>query len=232
MRKATLMTEMIERPQAVIRIVPGGGARTAAQICNQWTYLSRKGEIQLQRSERHLGVTLPNGELKTLAESWAVQTGSYQLGQSEADSIQELTTHIVVSFPPETKLCAAFAAGRVWAEEMFGSGRNGGTFDYLTACHSDRPHPHVHLIVNRRALEGHWLKISRRHACLNYDKLRSSLVEVAYRHDIALEATSRAERGLTDRPITYAEYRRRARAAVAISNMNPWAVDRPSDRAP
>jgi type IV secretion system T-DNA border endonuclease VirD2 len=226
------MAEMIERPQAIIRIVPGGGARTAAQICNQWTYLSRKGEVQLQRSERHLGVSLQNGGIKALAESWAVQTGSYQPGQSEADSVQELTTHIVVSFPPETRLGAAFAAGRGWAEEMFGSGRNGGTFDYLTACHSDRPHPHVHLIVNRRALEGHWLKISRRHASLNYEKLRSALVEVACRHDIVLEATSRAERGLTERPITYAEYRRRARAGVAISNVDPWAVDGPSDRAP
>jgi type IV secretion system T-DNA border endonuclease VirD2 len=221
------MTETSERPQAIIRIVPGGGARTVTQIYNQWTYLSRKGEMQLQRSERHLGAMLPTAQHKALAASWAVQTGSYQLGQSEEDSVQELTTHIVVSFPPTTELVAAFAAGRAWAEEIFGSGRNGGTFDYLSVCHSDRPHPHVHLIVNRRAFEGHWLKISRRHAFLNYDRLRSVLVDIACRHHIVLEATSRAQRGLADRPITYAEYRRRARQAIAISAAGPGPAAEP-----
>lgn len=214
------MVDKTESPQAVIRIVPGGGARTAAQICNQWTYLSRKGEVQLQLSERHLGVMLQKEHVKPLAQSWAVQTGCYHLSQPDADSIRELTTHIVVSFPLATELDAAFAAGRAWAEEIFGSGRNGGTFDYLTACHSDRPHPHVHLVVNRRAFEGHWLKISRRHPNLNYDRLRTAMVDIAYRYNISLEATSRAERGLIDPLITYAEYRRRARMAFSISNAN------------
>lgn len=209
-----LVVSMFERPQAIIRIVPTGGARTATQIHNQWMYLSRKGDVQLQRSERYLGVMLPNGELKELARSWAVETGNYQAGQPAAESVQELTTHIVVSFPPGTQVAKAFAAARAWAEEMFGSGHNGGTFDYLTAWHTDRPHPHLHLVINRRALEGHWLKISRRHAYLSYDKLRSALVDIAAGHGIVLDATSRVERGLLDPPITYAEYRRRARTAA------------------
>ena len=194
---------MTETPQAIIRIVPGGGARTPDQIRNQWIYLTRNGDVPLQRSARHLGVLLPEDQLEQIARSWMVEAAS--------DKVLELTTHIIVSFPPGTEEAVAFATARAWAEEVFGSGRHGGTFDYLTACHTDRAHPHMHLVVNRRALEGHWLKISRRHAQLNYVMLRAALVEIALRHGIILEATSRIERGLVEPPITFAEYRRRQR---------------------
>jgi type IV secretion system T-DNA border endonuclease VirD2 len=210
-----------EAPQAVVRVVPKGGARTAAQICAQWKYLAKKGEVSLQRSERHLGGFLPQHLLKELAQSWAVQTGSWAPGDKLAEGGRELTTHIVVSFPVGSDLDRAFAAGRAWAEEMFGSGKYGGHFDYLTACHSDRPHPHVHLILNRRAFEGHWLKISRRHEHLNYNKFRATLVAVANLHGIGLQASSRAERGLIERPPTYAAYRRQMR-------LDPCAQDRSS----
>jgi type IV secretion system T-DNA border endonuclease VirD2 len=197
-------------PQVIVRLVPRGGARTATQIRDQWRYLSRKGEVQLQHSERHFGIFMPVERIGQMAISWVKQTGE-RADSIEAGGGPELTTHIVVSFPVGTDPEKAFSAGRAWAEEMFGSGTNGGTFDYLTACHSDRPHPHVHLVVNRRAIEGHWLKISRRHPSLNYQKMRATLAEIARRYGIEIEATSRIDRGITERPVTYAEYRRRAR---------------------
>ena len=204
-------------PQAVVRIVPRGGARTARQIRDQWKYLSRKDEVQLQRSERHFGIFLTAEQIAETAVSWVEQTGSQGDGV-RGGAGRELTTHIVVSFPEGTDLASAFAAGRAWAEELFGSGQNGGSFDYVTACHSDRPHPHVHIVVNRRAFEGHWLKISRRHPLLNYERMRSAMVKVASRYGIDVEATSREERGITERPITYAEYRRRAREKNSGAN--------------
>lgn len=211
-------------PQAIIRIVPGGGAKTAEQIHTQWKYLTRKGHMQLRRSERHLGIPLSSEHLEAVAESWALETGHCRSGG-------DLTTHIVVSFPPGTEEEKAFAAARAWAEEMFGSGRNGGSFDYLSACHTDRAHPHMHLIVNRRALEGHWLKISRRHPYLSYDKLRVKLTEIASRYGIALEATTRQERGILEAPITYAEYRRRARKSTArAAAENPYQTRPPGSR--
>lgn len=199
-------------PQAIIRIVPRGGARSVTQLAKQWKYLSRKGEVPLDRSQRHLGVPVPKEQLKQIARSWIVQTGMPPIERRADPDAPELTTHIVISFPPHTDVPCAFAAGRAWAEEMFGSGRHGGTFDYLTACHSDRPHPHVHLVINRRALEGHWLKISRRHPHLNYDQMRLELVDIAKEFGISLESTSRIARGIEAPAITYAEFRRRARA--------------------
>lgn len=197
--------------QALVRIVPRGGAKSAAQLFNQLIYLSRSGEVPLLRSERHLSIPLRPAGLKATAESWVREAGFCQSRRDAASATQALTTHFVLSFPRGTEQRPAFAAGRAWAEDMFGSGRNGGTFDYLTACHDDRPHPHVHLVVHRRALEGHWLKISRRHPELSYDKLRQAMVVVARTYGIALEASSRAARGLDAPAITYAEYRRRAR---------------------
>ncbi|MGY3281149.1 relaxase/mobilization nuclease domain-containing protein [Bradyrhizobium sp. S3.7.6] len=204
-------------PQAIVRIVPRGGARTARQIRDQLKYLSRNGAVDLQRSERHQGVFLPYDRLDEIAQSWAEQTGNYQAGQSAAESNQDLTTHIIVSFPPGTDTSRAHAAGRAWTETMFGSGYNGGSFDYFTAFHVDRQHPHLHVVVNRRALEGHWLKIARRHPQQNYDNMRAVLVDAAYDHGIELDATRRADRGIMERPITYAEFRRRQRVREAVA---------------
>lgn len=199
-------------PQALVRIVPRGGARSERQILDQWMYLCRRGDNLLQRSERHLGIRLPVDNLKAMAASWMQETGACPGKRARDKTAQAITTHIVASFPPGTPVDRAFAAGRAWAEEVFGSGRHGGTFDYVTVCHDDRPHPHVHLVVNRRAFEGHWLKISKRHPDLNYDAIRDMLVECAGRHGITLDASSRACRGIDAPAISYAQYRRNARA--------------------
>jgi type IV secretion system T-DNA border endonuclease VirD2 len=204
-----------DTPQAVVRLVPGGGAHTARQIFNQWMYLSRRGAMPLCRCERHLAVLLQPSQMRATAMSWAREAGYCGVAAAAAEGVRALTTHLVVSFPPGTDGALAFTIGRAWAQTMFGSGEHGGTFDYVSACHHDRPHPHVHLVINRRALEGHWLKISRRHPELNYDRLRSGLVAVSAQHGLMLEATSRQDRGIDHPPPTYAEYRRQARRAAA-----------------
>ncbi|WP_420846788.1 relaxase/mobilization nuclease domain-containing protein [Microvirga tunisiensis] len=160
---------------------------------------------------------LPYDRLDEVARSWAEQTGNYQPGQPDAENNQDLTTHIVVSFPHSTDRDNARAAGRAWVEQMFGSRRNSDSFDYVTAFHVDRQHPHLHVVINRRSLGGHWLKISRRHPHLNYNNMRAALVDAAYDNGIALDATSRAERGIMERPITYAEFRGRQRAGATIA---------------
>nr|AAL57024.1 VirD2 [Agrobacterium tumefaciens] len=200
---------MPERAQVIIRIVPGGGTKSLQQIINQLEYLSRKGKLELQRSARHLDVFVPPDEIRALAKSWVQETGTYDESRPDEERQQELTTHIIVSFPAGTSHAAAYAASREWAAEMHGSGAGGGLYNYLTAFHIDRDHPHLHVVVNRRELLGHgWLKISRRHPQLNYDAMRIKMADISLRHGIMLDATRRAERGITERPITYAQYRR------------------------
>lgn len=209
---------MTDLRQAIVHIVRGGGAQSAKRICSQWVYLARQGAIKLERSERYGGVALPYHQIEVWAECWAFQTGNFLLGQRESEGHQDLTTHIVVSFPPGTEEQLAHAAGRDWAWSMFGSGDNGGEFDYVTAFHTDRPHPHLHVVVNRRSLTGEWLAISHRNMQLNYDSLRTGLVDAALRQGILLDATSREERGLEGPGPTTEQFRQRLRDGIEMQN--------------
>ncbi len=174
--------------QAIVHVVRGGGARTISRICAQFQYLARRGKLELRFSERHGGGVLPYDELREWATRWAAQAGNYINGEPVGDADQAMTTHIIVSFPPGTPRAAAHRAGRAWAEEMFGALHINDVFDYVTAFHVDREHPHLHVVVNRRSLSpGHgWLKIARRNETINYDIMRARLVLCAARENIPL----------------------------------------------
>lgn len=190
-------------------------------MINQWLYLSRKGELELQRSARHLDIPLRPEKIPETARSWAQATGNYLESQPDEEREQDLTTHIVVSFPRSSNREAAHSAARAWAAKMFGSGFGGGQYNYLTTFHTDRDHPHLHVVVNRRELLGrNWLKISRRHPHLNYEALRTEMADISRHHGIMLDATSRAERGIAGRPMTFAEYRRRERERSLLARAN------------
>ena len=208
------------RPQAVVKMVRKGGASDLRGLQTQMAYLSRDGAQPLQRSERYMGVEIDADERAALEAGWQMPPE----GSGKADR----TSHFIVSFPQEADHAAAERAGRAWAEQLFGSGDYGGdAFDYYTAFHTDRDHPHMHVVVHRRGLDhGAWLKVSRR-SDLNYDAMRSTLVHVAAREGIELEATNRYERALHDRPVPDAEYRRAQdenRAAVAPAHTRQSAI--------
>ncbi|MCP1200616.1 relaxase/mobilization nuclease domain-containing protein [Notoacmeibacter sp. MSK16QG-6] len=210
-------------PQAIVRVVPNGGAKTAGQIKDQWNYLTQNGAVDLQCSDRHQGVTVPRDRFAADAASWEAQTGNEHNPHRAG---QDLTTHLVVSFPPpehpddpeqmEIYRQRAFAAARTWANRMFGPQHDSQSneYDYRTAFHTNRPHPHLHITVNRRSTRGDWLKIAKRDPWFNYENMRKVLVNAAYDCGIELEATTREERGITERPVTYAEYRRRERTIM------------------
>jgi len=207
---------MTEATQAIVNIPRGGGCKSIKRICSQLEYLDQDEDVVLELSERHGGAQMSRQEYEDWARLWAEQTGHFLDGESLYDGDQDLTTHIIVSFPPGTEKDRAYAAGRAWAEEVFGSGRNGGEWDYVTGFHTNKPHPHLHVIVNRRSLaaRGEWLAISHRNRFLNYDTLRETLADAAYDYGIELDATSRAQRGLEGRGPTTAEYRRNAKVQI------------------
>ena len=189
------------KPQAVVKMVRKGGASDVRGLKAQMAYLSRDGAEPLQRSEAMMGMELDVEEAAHLEKEWRMPPE----GANRADR----TSHFIVSFPRDAVHASAQRAGRAWAEEMFGSGKYGGdSYDYYTAFHTDRAHPHMHVVVYRRGIEhGEWLKVSQR-GDMNYDRMREVLVDVAGREGIELEATTRLARGLHDRPVPDAEYRR------------------------
>lgn len=203
--------------QAIVHVVRGGGARNVSRISSQWNYLTRKGRLQLQFSERHGGGFMPYDEQRVWAQRWAEQAGNYIGGEAVGDPDQAMTTHIVVSFPPGTDHGAAHRAGRAWAAEMFGSEEYAGEFDYFTAFHIDREHPHLHVIVNRRSLSpGHeWLKIARRNERINYDLMRARLVVHSRAEGIHLLANARVPGGY-DPLSTREHFTTSVRSVVAV----------------
>ncbi|WP_083591602.1 relaxase/mobilization nuclease domain-containing protein [Aurantimonas sp. 22II-16-19i] len=206
--------------QAVVKMVRSGGARNTAGLKAQMAYLARQGDVELQRSERYMGIELDAEEAETMVDAWNMPAN----GEGKADR----TSHFIVSFPQDTNHGAADRAGRAWAEEMFGSGQYGGdSFDYYTAFHTDRDHPHTHVVVHRRGLEnGTWLKVSKRSE-FNYHAMRDLAVKVGQAEGIDLEATPRLARGVHDRTVPDAEYRRAAkerRAPVAPDHTEVSAI--------
>lgn len=199
-RMRRIPLDVINRSQqAMVKVIKKGGTTNARGMRDQMSYLEKDGDAVLERSERYFGTELAADEQEALIESWGLS------GKTKTQS--DKTTHFVVSFPAETDHGAVYRAGRAWAEEMFASGTYGDVFDYYTAFHTDRAHPHIHIVVNRRGMEnGDWLKVSRK-SQFNYDEFRAVQVEVAAREDIVLEATPRLARGLTDRPIPDAQIR-------------------------
>ncbi|RWI50538.1 MAG: hypothetical protein EOR16_30225 [Mesorhizobium sp.] len=238
--------------QAVVHIVENGGRHTPAELCSQWEYLCRKGKLELKRSKRYGEAVVPHDQLPDWARTWLEQTGRYYRGQLDEDSDQQLTTHLVVPFArPATALpgedydryhdlyiAAAEHIAREWASEMFDSRNHGGRWDYVTAFHTDRPHPHLHVVVNRESFPDlhnpertTLLSISPENELINCNSMRDILVEVTnrlnedwqLRHDpranlIQVEASSRAERGIPGPSPTTAQYRQRERVRAAARN--------------
>ena len=191
------------RPQSFVKVIRKGGTTNAKGMKAQMNYLTQKGEVDLELSDLYFGVKLEKEEWDELIESWDV-TG---INKGDFDK----THHIVVSFPHHTDRDAAKRVGRAWAAEMFSSGNYGDVYDYYTAYHTDQQHPHMHIVVNRRGMEhGNWLSIHRDGA-LNYNTFRDVQVQLAAVEGIYLDASSRYSRGVSDRPIPDAEYRRAER---------------------
>jgi len=199
-RRAAVGGVLAPNPQALVKLIGSGGTATSRGLKAQVTYLSRQGDVPLRSSESTFGVELGAGDAEQLAAAW----GLPETDRGGADR----TSHFVVSFPQGTDPEAAERAGRAWAEALFDSGAYGDRWDYYTAFHTDTAYPHIHVVVGRRGLdEGQWLRVSSRGE-LSFDRLREVQVEVAAREGIALTGTTRLSRGVHERPVPDAEYRR------------------------
>jgi len=199
-RRAAIGGVLSANPQALVKLIGTGGTATSRGLKAQMDYLSRQGDVPLLSSESTFATELGVADAEQLAAAW----GLPDTDRGGADR----TSHFVVSFPQGTDPEAAERAGRAWAAALFDSGAYGDRWDYYTAFHKDTAYPHIHVVVGRRGLdEGQWLRVSSR-GVLTFDRLREVQVEVAARKGIALTGTTRLSRGVHDRPVPDAEYRR------------------------
>ena len=197
------------RDEAFVKIITKGGTHTLDELKTQVAYVGREGEVSFFGPERceddgPLTGAEVAGKMEAWAEGWRRRLKHGQ------------TIHMVVSFPRESAPEAVLAAGRAFAETAFGSGYYGDRWDFLAALHTDKAHPHVHILVNRRGLESETLLNTHKASVLNLDRLREIQVEMAAEQGIDLVATSRLARGITDLAPGVRDYRRAMAAAIHI----------------
>ncbi|MBD8689866.1 relaxase/mobilization nuclease domain-containing protein [Rhizobium sp. CFBP 13644] len=228
---------MTSNYQVIVRVIPGGGCKTSGALYDQLKYLTKKRSVleningqfvethteypKIYRSERHQKDEIKRSELLAESKRWIAESGLDLGDDNNPRRDQDLTTHIVVSFPEKFDRRLAEDAGRAWAEEMFGmQQKHGGEYNYFTVLHLNKKHPHVHIVVNRQPMSGRRLKISGSREAIKWETLRKVMAEISYDFNFPLNASSRAERNIIERPITFAEHRRRMRNVSVVPDLH------------
>ena len=176
---------------AVIKKIGKGGTANAKELGAQMDYLFSKSAsifgngVVLDADAK--GLT--KDERKDIIGDWVEDwRGSPKNGH---------TSHLLLSFPSHVRAEKAKLIAEAWAFEMFQSGEHqDDVWSYVAALHTDRAHPHVHIVVNNRGtLNDSWFFMAKEHA-FNLDTMKERMVAIAAEEGVFLDATSRAERGL------------------------------------
>jgi type IV secretion system T-DNA border endonuclease VirD2 len=176
---------------AVLKKIGKGGTANAKELAAQMDYLFSKSAsmfgngVVLDADAKGLNKNERNDIVGDWVEDWR---GSPKNGH---------TTHLLMSFPSHVRPEKAKLIAEAWAFEMFQSGEHqDDVWSYVAALHTDKAHPHVHMVVNNRGtVNDSWFFMAKEHA-FNLEVMKERMVAIAAEEGVFLDATSRAERGL------------------------------------
>jgi type IV secretion system T-DNA border endonuclease VirD2 len=176
---------------AVLKKIGKGGTTNAKELAAQMDYLFSKSAsifgngVVLDADAKGLTKDERNDIVGDWVEDWR---GSPKNGH---------TTHLLMSFPSHVLPEKAKLIAEAWAFEMFQSGEHqDDVWSYVAALHTDKAHPHVHMVINNRGtVNDSWFFMAKEHA-FNLDVMKERMVAIAAEEGVFLDATSRAERGL------------------------------------
>jgi type IV secretion system T-DNA border endonuclease VirD2 len=176
---------------AVLKKIGKGGTANAKELAAQMDYLFSKSAsifgngVVLDTNAKELTKDERNEIVGDWVEDWR---GSPKNGH---------TTHLLMSFPSHVRPEIAKLIAEAWAFEMFQSGEHqDDVWSYVAALHTDKAHPHVHMVVNNRGtVNDSWFFMAKEHA-FNLEVMKERMVAIAAEEGVFLDATSRAERGL------------------------------------
>jgi type IV secretion system T-DNA border endonuclease VirD2 len=176
---------------AVLKKIGKGGTANAKELAAQMDYLFSKSAsifgsgVVLDADAKGLTKDERNEIVGDWAEDWR---GSPKNGH---------TTHLLMSFPSHVRPERAKLIAEAWAFEMFQSGEHqDDVWSYVAALHTDKAHPHVHMVINNRGtVNDSWFYMAKEHA-FNLEVMKKRMVAIAAEEGVFLDATSRAERGL------------------------------------
>lgn len=175
---------------AIFKRIRNGGCKTKRSLGNQLDYVNDKAVFTFSSMTNALGdqATLTADEKTRIIEQWSgTWRGTAKLG---------FTSHMLLSFPKDVSAEQVQGIALDWCEHFFESGHYGDEWDYVLAVHTDRDHPHAHILLNNRGRDqGTWF------ACwaegvMSPQLMREKQAEIAETYGVALDATTRLERGI------------------------------------
>lgn len=175
---------------AVFKRIRDGGCKTRASLGNQLDYVNDKAIFAFSSVTNALSdrAALTEEEKAKIIDQWSgTWRGTTKLG---------FTSHMLLSFPKDVSAEQVQGIALDWCEHFFESGHYGDEWDYVVAVHTDRDHPHAHILLNNRGRDqGTWF------ACwaegvMSPQLMREKQAEIAETYGVALDATTRLERGI------------------------------------
>lgn len=190
--RARTMWQLSQSSNAVVlKKIARGGTASAASLNVQMNYLFGKAEGLFGNMVGHdpEARSLSEEERLAIAADWSAGwRGAPKNGH---------TTHLLISFPAFVKPAKAQLIAEAWAAEMFQSGTHqDDEWAYVAALHTDRSHPHAHIVVNNRGLvNGSWFFMAKGHA-FNLATMKGRLAGIAEEEGVYLDCSSRRDRGI------------------------------------
>lgn len=174
-------------PQVVFKVVARGGCKGPMGLAAQMDYVLGKADQIIDPSKRFDRESrLHSSYSEAMAEKWA----SRWKDRTENGH----TMHMVASFPQGTDPEKIAEIMREACYEILDQGRS--RFRYIAAVHTDKGHPHAHIIVDRKNTEGEWFYFAR-NGEFTYDRFKDAIVEHAATYGVELVNTSKLSRGIT-----------------------------------
>ncbi len=176
---------------AVLKKIGKGGTANAKELAAQIDYLFSKSASIFGN-----GVVL-DADAKGLTKDERNEIVGDWVEDCRGSPKNGHTTHLLMSFPSHIRPEKAKLIAEAWAFEMFQSGEHqDDIWSYVAALHTDKAHPHVHMVINNRGtVNDSWFFMAKEHA-FNLDVMKARMVAIAAEEGVFLDATSRAERGL------------------------------------
>ena len=179
---------------AVFKRIRAGGCKTRQSLGNQLDYVNDKAVFTFSSMTNGLsaGATLNPAQKDQIIEQWAgTWRGTSKLG---------FTSHMLLSFPTDVSADQVQGIALDWCEHFFESGHYGDEWDYVVAVHTDRDHPHAHILLNNRGKDqGVWFSCWAE-GVMSPQLMREKQAEIAEDYGVALDATTRLERGIFEKP--------------------------------
>ncbi|WP_299305424.1 relaxase/mobilization nuclease domain-containing protein [uncultured Litoreibacter sp.] len=194
---------------AVFKRIRAGGCKTQSSLGNQLAYINDKAVYTYSTMTNALtdAAVLSENQKSDIIEAWSeTWRGSTKLG---------FTSHMLLSFPTDVTVDQVRDIAMDWTEHFFESGEYGDQWDYVLAVHDDRAHKHVHIILNNRGLDqGTWFSCWAE-GVMSPQLMREKQAEIAEGYGVMLDATTRLERGIFEKPAGLAEiYRAKEEARL------------------